>query len=143
VMLFDTWHDDLILHAFRAGAKGVFCRTEKNLDMLWKCINAVHKGQVWASSRQLHLLLSTLTKTKSTRAASSPGIKLLATRETHVANLVAEGLPNKGIAKRLGISEHTVSNYLFRIYNKLGLSSRVELVLYVLKQREQSPIQKA
>jgi two-component system nitrate/nitrite response regulator NarL len=52
-------------------------------------------------------------------------------------------LPNKGVAKRLGISEHTVSNYLFRIYNKLGVSSRVELVLYVLKQREQSPIQKA
>ena len=62
-------------------------------------------------------------------------------RETQVANLVAEGLPNKGIAQRLGISEHTVSNYLFRIYNKLGISSRVELVLYVMKHREQSSIQ--
>src|SRR6266481_1564991 len=69
VMLFDAWHDDLILHAFRAGAKGVFCRTEKKIDMLWKCIAAVHQGQVWASSRQLHLLLNTLTRAKSIREA--------------------------------------------------------------------------
>jgi two-component system nitrate/nitrite response regulator NarL len=137
VMLFDAWHDDLILHAFRAGAKGVFCRTEKKIDMLWKCIAAVHQGQVWASSRQLHLLLNTLTKAGSIREASSPGMKTLATRETHVADLVAEGLPNKEIALRLGITEHTVSNYLFRIYNKLGISTRVELVLHIMKQREE------
>jgi len=137
VMLFDAWHDDLILHAFRAGAKGVFCRTEIKLDMLWKCIAAVHQGQVWASSRQLHLLLNSLTKARSIREASSPGMKLLATRETQVADLVVEGLPNKVIALRLGVTEHTVSNYLFRIYNKLGISTRVELVLHIMKQREE------
>jgi DNA-binding NarL/FixJ family response regulator len=136
VMLFDAWHDDLILHAFRAGAKGVFCRTEKKIDMLWKCIAAVRQGQVWANSEQLQLLLNTLTKTKPIREPSSAGMKMLATRETHVADLVAEGLPNKEIALRLGITEHTVSNYLFRIYNKLGFSSRVELVLHIMKQRE-------
>ena len=137
IMLFDTWHDDLILHAFRAGAKGVFCRSEKKLDMLWKCIAAVHEGQVWANSEQLQLLLSSLKKATPIKAASSTGLNLLATRETEVANLVALGLPNKGIALKLEITEHTVSNYLFNIYNKLGISSRVELVLYVLKQREE------
>jgi len=137
VMLFDAWRDDLILHAFRVGAKGVFCRTEKNLDMLWKCIVAVCQGQVWANSRQLHLLLNNLTKARHIGETSSVGINLLATRETHVANLVAEGLPNREIALRLGITVHTVSNYLFRIYNKLGMSSRVELVLHIMKQREE------
>ena len=137
VTLFDTWNDDLILHAFRAGAKGVFCRSEKKLDMLWRCITAVHHGQVWANSRQLQLLLSTLAKPTPIRAASSPGMNLLAMRETEVANLVAIGLQNKEIAVRLGITEHTVSNYLFNIYNKLGISSRVELALYVTKQREE------
>jgi len=136
VTLFDTWNDDLVLHAFRAGAKGVFCRTEKKLDMLWKCIAAVHQGQVWANSGQLHLLLNSIRKTIPIRGASSPGMNLLATRETQVANLVVEGLPNKAIALKLGITEHTVNNYLFRIYNKLGISSRVELVLYVMKERE-------
>jgi two-component system nitrate/nitrite response regulator NarL len=133
VMLFDNSQDDLILHAFRAGARGVFCRTEKKLDLLWKCIAAVHEGQVWANSRQLQLLLSTLWKTPPLRAASSSGLKPLATRETDVANLVAEGLTNKEIALRLGIAEHTVSNHLFSIYNKIGISSRVELALHIVK----------
>jgi len=61
----------------------------------------------------------------------------LSKREADVATLVAEGLPNKEIAPRLGITEHTVSNYLFHIYNKLGISSRVELVLYMMKQGEE------
>jgi two-component system nitrate/nitrite response regulator NarL len=139
VMLFNTLHDDLILHAFRAGAKGVFCRAEKKLDMLWKCISAVHQGQIWANSGQLHLLLNTLRKVTPIRAPFSPGMNLLAARETEVAKLVGVGLPNKEIALRLGITEHTVSNYLFHIYNKLGISSRVELVLYIMNQRGEHP----
>jgi two-component system nitrate/nitrite response regulator NarL len=57
IALFDTWKDDWIVHAFRAGAMGVFCRSETKLDMLWKCIKAVHAGQVWANSVQVRLLL--------------------------------------------------------------------------------------
>lgn len=135
VILFDTWRDDLIIHAFRAGARGVFCRTEP-LEMLRRCIQAVHKGQVWANSAQLQLLLKTFMTAAPIRAVDAHGTSLLAERETQVVNLLAEGLPNKEIAHKLGISEHTVSNYLFRIYNKLGISSRVELVLYVVKRRE-------
>ena len=134
VTLFDTWNDDLIVHAFRAGAMGVFCRSEKKLDMLWKCISAVHEGQVWANSVQMQLLLRALRKVTPIRPHASPAMNLLTMRETQVANLAVEGLATKEIAMRLGITEHTVSNYLFRIYNKLGISSRVELVLYMMKQ---------
>jgi DNA-binding NarL/FixJ family response regulator len=137
VMLFDTWHDDLILLAFRAGARGVFCRTEKKLGMLWKCLAAVQQGQVWANSGQLRLLLHTLGKAPAIQATASLGMNLLAKHETQVANLVAEALSNKEIGLRLSITEHTVGNYLFSVYNKLGISSRVELVLYVMKQREE------
>ena len=136
VTLFDSWNDDLIVHAFRAGARGVFCRAEKKLDMLWKCISAVHGGQVWANTAQLNLLLSTLRKETPIRTPSPPGTNMLAMREAEVANLVATGLATKEIAMRLGITEHTVNNYLFRIYNKLGISSRVELVLYLTKKEE-------
>ena len=67
------------------------------------------------------------------RVIGSTGRYLLAQREDEVANLVAEVMTNREIARKLGVTEHTVSNYLFRIYEKLGVSSRVELVLYVLK----------
>jgi DNA-binding NarL/FixJ family response regulator len=138
IVLLDKAQDDLILHAFRSGAKGVFCRSQNDFDMLCKCIQAVHEGQVWANSEQLQLLLRNLSKTVSARVSRSGATNLLAMRESQVASLVAEGLPNKQIATQLGISEHTVSNHLFRIYNKLGLSSRVELVLYVMKQADSS-----
>jgi len=72
------------------------------------------------------------------RVVNARGLNLLAEREGQVVSLVADGLTNRDIAAQLGLSEHTVSNYLFRIYNKLGVSNRVELVLYVMKQREQS-----
>src|SRR6202158_1546390 len=115
VTLFDTWNDDLIVHAFRAGAMGVFCRSEKKLDMLWKCICAVHEGQVWANTVQVQLLLRTLRKITPIGPHPSPRMNLLTMRETQVASLVVEGLPTKEIVKRLNITEHTVSNYLFKI----------------------------
>jgi two-component system nitrate/nitrite response regulator NarL len=134
VVLFDAWQDDLTVHAFRVGAQGVFCRLEE-LDLLWKCINAVHDGQVWANSNQMRLLLAALRSEAVISPVPSPGVRSLAKREAQVANLVAEGLPNKEVALKLGLTEHTVSNYLFRIYNKLGISTRIELALYMMKER--------
>ena len=134
IVLFDKWQDDLILHAFRSGARGVFCRSEKKLDLLCKCILAVHEGQVWANSQQLQLLLQTLINVKAIHSSDMKGMNLLSKREAQVVGLVAEGLPNKEISLKLGISEHTISNYLLRVYNKLGISTRVELVLYVMNR---------
>jgi Bacterial regulatory proteins, luxR family len=53
-----------------------------------------------------------------------------------VVSCVAEGLSNREIASRLKLTEHTVKNYLFRIFDKLGVSSRVEVVLYVFRLRK-------
>jgi DNA-binding NarL/FixJ family response regulator len=50
--------------------------------------------------------------------------------------LVAEGMRNLEIAQQLNVSEHTVRNYLFRIFEKLGVSSRVELVLYAFSKQQ-------
>jgi len=135
VMLFDTLQDDLVVDAFRAGARGIFCRHEP-FETLCKCIQSVHSGQVWANSNQLQLLVEALTHAAPFRAIDARGLDLLAKRESQVVGLVVDGLSNREIAGKLGLSGHTVSNYLFRIYNKLGISSRVELVLYVMKQRE-------
>jgi DNA-binding NarL/FixJ family response regulator len=52
--------------------------------------------------------------------------------------MVVEGLPNPEISSKLGVSGHTVKNRLFRIYEKVGISNRVELVLYAFSSREGS-----
>jgi DNA-binding NarL/FixJ family response regulator len=137
ILLLKSGAEDLVVDAFRGGAKGVFCKTEP-IQSLRKSILAVFKGQVWANSRQLHLILEALVNTSPMRVKGAQKTALLAKREDEVAGLVAAGLSNREAAEKLGLSEHTVSNYLFRIYEKLGISSRVELVLYILKQRQQA-----
>ena len=74
------------------------------------------------------------------RVVNSEGLRLLAKREEDVVRLVAEGMTNREIAGELGLSEHTVKNYLFRIFDKLGISSRVELVLYVVSSTKQADV---
>lgn len=135
VLLLKAPTDEMVVTAFRSGAKGVFCR-EEPLPALWKCIRSVYDGQVWANSKQLHLLLEALVNALPPRAQSFPKRPFLTKREEDVINLVAAGFTNKAIATSLTISEHTVSNYLFRVYEKLGISNRVELVLHTLARRQ-------
>ena len=61
---------------------------------------------------------------------------LLTKREEGVVHLVAEGMTNRDISQELKLSEHTVRNYLFRIFNKVGTSNRLELALYAIDRRE-------
>lgn len=136
VMLLKAAGCDFVVDAFRAGARGIFYRTQ-SFEALCKCIDSVYRGQVWANSGQLNCLLEALIKTSPPRVVDYSGRPLLTKREDELASAVAEGLSNKDIADKLRLSEHTVSNYLFRIYEKLGLSSRVELALYILRNRQQ------
>jgi DNA-binding NarL/FixJ family response regulator len=130
ILLIDASERTSVIEAFRAGAHGVFCRTE-SLRLLSKCIQCVHQGQVWASSGELHFLLEALAKPTLANLHTNGG-SLLSAREIDVVRCVAEGLTNREIAQRSKLTEHTVKNYLFRIFDKLGVSSRVEVVLYAL-----------
>jgi len=129
VMLIDASEHGQVVEAFRAGARGVFCRSE-SLMSLAKCIQCVSEGQIWANSRELRYLLEALGEALPLRVIDARGAALLSRRELEVVRCVAEGLSNREIAQRLGLTEHTVKNYLFRIFDKLGVSKRVEVVLY-------------
>jgi len=137
VLLVRRIRPEVTLAAFRNGAKGVFCRKD-SIRSLGRCIAAVRRGQVWANSEQLEVLLQALIDSKPIQLKNFDGACLLTKREDQVAALVAEGLTNREIAKRLELSEHTISNYLFKMYEKLGISSRVEFVLYICGRRQQS-----
>ena len=134
IMLLKANHEDLVVDAFRAGAKGVYCRCEP-LKALVKCITAVHEGQIWATSAQLDSVCNAFANAAPLRRVDPNRRNPLTKRESDVVHLVVDGLSNREVGNKLGLTEHTVSNYLFRIYEKLGISSRVELVLYSLMPR--------
>lgn len=129
ILILDSAEQAWVIDAFRAGAKGIFSRQDP-LNTLTKCIQCVHRGQIWASSNQLESVLEAFARVAPPRLIETGGKQPLSRRELEVADLVAEGLSNRQISQQLGLSEHTIKNYLFHIFEKLGMSSRVELVLY-------------
>jgi two-component system nitrate/nitrite response regulator NarL len=131
IMLLDSAKSQSVVNAFRAGAKGVFSKNSP-LTGLSKCIRCVQEGQIWASPEELGLALDTLTTTPAIQALDGQGISLLTKREQAVVECVAEGLTTHEIARHLQLSTHTVKNYLTHIFDKLGVSNRVELLFFVL-----------
>jgi DNA-binding NarL/FixJ family response regulator len=135
VLLLDEWTQDLVVDAFRGGASGVFHRGD-NFQHLCRCLTVVNEGQIWAGTIAVKYLINALERVAPMRVVDAKGEELLTNREQQVVSLVADGLNNREISEQLRLSEHTVKNHLFHIFEKLGISSRVELVLYVLSQRE-------
>lgn len=133
IMLLDSSKREAILQAFRAGARGIFSRHD-SVETLSKCIRSVHEGQIWANSQQMSFAVEALASSPIVRAVDANGLSLLSTREMDVVRSLAEGLTNREIAERLGLSQHTIKNYLFRVYDKLGVSSRLELLFMTLTQ---------
>jgi DNA-binding NarL/FixJ family response regulator len=132
VILFFSSERDLVVDAFRAGAKGVFCLSQSSFKELCRCVEKIHEGQIWGNCAEISEVIETFSQLTSTRVVNTNGMRLLTKREEEVVHLVAEGLQNREIAKALKLSEHTIKNYLFHIFEKLGVSSRVELVLYAV-----------
>lgn len=137
VVLLDSSKEEIVLEAFRAGARGIFGR-HGSLDALSKCIHCVHQGQIWGNSEEMSLVLEALASAPSVRAVDANGMDLLSKREKEVVQCLAEGLSNREIAEKLNLSQHTVKNYLFRVFDKLGVSSRIELLFMTLSQNNSS-----
>ncbi len=134
-MALEAPEPDLVIEAFRFGADGVFCRNSP-FDLLCKSVEAVSQGQIWASNDELRYVLNAFAKFSKQRKMDSNVESRMTKRETEVVRLAVEGLSNREIGQQLGLTEHTVKNYLFRVFDKLGVSNRVELVLSCLRQEE-------
>jgi two-component system nitrate/nitrite response regulator NarL len=139
VMLLESRNRDAVIDAFRCGARGVIFRDEP-LVTLTKCIRVVDRGQFWVNTEHLGYLLEALGKSLPIRLQNARGLNLLSKREADAVHLVAQGLTNREISQRLKLSEHTVRNYLFRVFDKLGVSTRVELALYYLQENESEQV---
>ncbi len=131
ITLLDRPEPDSVVESFRAGASGVFCRAEP-LEVLWNCIQSVYEGKIWANNDELRFVVEALASSTQPRLTAAGNACLLTPREQKVVSLVAEGLTNGEIADELNLSQHTIKNHLLRMFEKLEVSTRVELVLTAL-----------
>ena len=104
------------------------------MEIFGKCLRRVHQGQIWANSEQVALLVQALASSHTIDAVDARGMNLLSKREMDIVRSVAQGLTNREIAERLDLSPHTIKNSLFRIFDKLGASNRVELLFMTMCQ---------
>ena len=133
IVLLDSHKSESILDAFRAGAKGVFSR-DGGPEMLGKCVHCASQGQIWANSHEMAVALEALSAVPRIQSVDAKGFNVLSKRELEVVNSLAQGLTNREIAERMKLSQHTIKNYLFKVFDKLGVSSRVELLFMTLSR---------
>lgn len=127
VLLTAVAEDAQLLTAIRLGARGIVLK-EMASSYLVEAIRQVHAGAQWLETglggRGLRRLL---TREATTENSAAPR---LSAREREVVMLVAQGFRNRAISERLSITEGTVKVHLHNAYEKLGVTNRVELMLY-------------
>jgi DNA-binding NarL/FixJ family response regulator len=123
------WHRTAVIHAFTHGAKGIVTFPGADIQFISKAVICVHGGQVWANSEQLNQTLDYFAKRASKNRREAHAKSTLSTREQEISRLLAKGASNREIANELHISERTVKNHLGNIFEKIGVSSRVQAAL--------------
>lgn len=118
--------DSRSLMAVQLGARGFVLKGEAP-TVLMQCIHRVAAGGMWIDSATTSRMFDSMLRGKS--AAERAQAAALTPRELELVQMVARGLRNKAIAERLAIQEGTVKAHLFHIYQKMGVRTRVELVL--------------
>ncbi len=117
----------------RRGVRGIVTRSIAP-EMLVKCLRKVHAGETWLDNQAVNWVIEAY-RTQASRLSSSRQRVKLSAKEIQIIAGVTQGLRNKDIAVDVGTTEQVVKNYLRKIYDKLGVSDRLELALYCMHHR--------
>jgi DNA-binding NarL/FixJ family response regulator len=104
-------------------------------ELIVKSIRKVHEGEIWLDSHTTAAVMRQFAAPDDSGAAAVPRGRTrvpLSAREREIVALVAQGYRNREMAEKLFISEQTVKNHLHNIFDKLGVSDRLELALYAI-----------
>jgi DNA-binding NarL/FixJ family response regulator len=127
--------DESSMRHVRSGAAGVILKTVAP-QLFVKCARRVTEGETWIPKKQV----STMAKLLEARPDNPPRpVDTLTRREKIIISYLMQGWRNREISTHLSISEQTVKNHLRTIYDKVGVSDRLELVLYAIHQRMELP----
>jgi len=134
IMLTMSDDEDDLYDAIKNGASGYLLK-DASIDQVAQAIRLVADGQSLISPSMAAKLLDEFKSLASSGSRSGPIAPRLTERELEVLKLVARGLGNKDIAKKLFISDNTVKNHVRNILEKLQLHSRMEAVLYAVREK--------
>jgi DNA-binding NarL/FixJ family response regulator len=134
ILLTSSEERDEMLQAVRFGTAGIVQKSTPT-ELLIKSIRKVHSGEMWLDrSTTAEVVRQFASKTDAPKriAGRERESNSLSTREREIVALVAQGYKNKEMAEKMFISEQTVKNHLHNIFDKLGVSDRLELALYAI-----------
>ena len=131
VILAATVDDNQMLEGLELGAAGVVLK-ETTTSLLLKCIRTVMTGQYWVGREAVGSLVESLRRARERRHERTAARFGLTDRQMDIVRAVVAGSTNREIAEALGISEDTVKQHLTSVFDKCGVSSRVELALFAV-----------
>jgi len=117
----------------RRGVKGIVTRSIAP-DLLVKCMRKVAEGETWLDNRGVNWIIEAYRSQAALLTSPRPKNRL-SDKELPIVSCVAQGMRNKEIAQEIGTTEQVVKNYLRKVYDKLGVSDRLELALYCIHHR--------
>lgn len=118
-----------IVEALQLGARGIVLK-ESALEVLFRCIRVVVNGRYWIDRKEVADILRVMRELQP--AHSAPTTFGLTQREIQIVARISAGYSNKDIAGEFSISERTVKHHLTNIFDKVGVSSRLELALFAV-----------
>jgi DNA-binding NarL/FixJ family response regulator len=127
------------VQAMKLGTSGIVLK-QTATELLIKSIRKVHAGEIWLDSHTTQAVIRQFVANDEPAQAAAPATapmrdrerSPLSQREREIVSLVAQGFKNKEMAEKMFISEQTVKNHLHNIFDKLGVSDRLELALYAI-----------
>jgi DNA-binding NarL/FixJ family response regulator len=121
------------VQAMKLGCSGIVLK-QTATELLYKSIRKVYAGEIWLDSHTTAAVMRQFASPSRMGGAERKGRERspLSQREREIVALVAQGFKNKEIAEKIFISEQTVKNHLHNIFDKLGVSDRLELALYAI-----------
>jgi DNA-binding NarL/FixJ family response regulator len=115
---------------YRRGVRGIIPRSISP-DLLVKCVRKIAAGETWIDNQSVNWVIEAY-RSQATALTSPRSQPRLSPKELAIITCITQGKRNKEIAYQLGTTEQVIKNYLRKVYDKLGVSDRLELALYCL-----------
>jgi two-component system, NarL family, nitrate/nitrite response regulator NarL len=138
ILLTAAIEKEQIIEALQIGARGVVLK-EAATELLFKSIRTVMAGQYWVGRAEVADLVQILRALLASSGKLQERSFGLTRRELEILSTVVAGYSNKEIARQLSLSEDTVKHHLSHIFDKLGVSNRLELAMFAVNHRLVAP----